>query len=450
MKQNKKVKYTMQSLSHLWYMNPTAFSALSELAENQSATLEKLALQMSSSEEEAGEPIYTIREDGIAIVRIRGPLFRYSTCLSMMLGGTSYEEIGSALETLVLKKPEVKGILAEFDTPGGEANGCDELSRLIFSLRGKKPMVAYCGGQVCSAGYYLFSPFPKLVISRTADVGSIGVVCSYVDKRKQREMNGEQLIEIVSDVSPNKRFDLLTEEGQGIIKENINKHAKIFLDAISSYRTVAPEIVARDFGQGGILVGEEAVGARMADSIGNFEDALNMLSLGESQTNLARNLTNHLSLEGAKMGKKVTTLSVLKKAEEGDPPKEKPAIIKCPHCNEDIEVVPVVEEISDPKPDDGNSIEEGEKKENSRVTEIMSLYKPEYSDLVMSALKDRKQTKASVSEAILDKMHKGELFLNRQKDALELHKVGSDPGAIGGETREASRSYVRGLLGKEK
>src|SRR5690606_22898690 len=113
-----------------------------------------------------------------------------------------------------LDDPKVKAIILNMDSPGGEANGINELGDMIFAARGKKPIKAYAGGTIASGAYWLGSAAAELVIDATALVGSIGVVVEVVT-REARE--GEKRYTITSSNAPNKRPDLTTEEGRAEI-----------------------------------------------------------------------------------------------------------------------------------------------------------------------------------------------------------------------------------------
>ena len=60
----------------------------------------------------------------------------------MISGASSYELIARDF-TAALENPQIKGIILDIDSPGGEVNGVSELSNMVFAARGKKPVVAY-------------------------------------------------------------------------------------------------------------------------------------------------------------------------------------------------------------------------------------------------------------------------------------------------------------------
>lgn len=211
--------------------------------------------------------------DGVAIIPIVGPIFRYANLFTRISGGTSIEILAKDFQ-VALDSPDVYAILPWFDTPGGEAPGVSELSDILFDARGKKPMIAYGGGAVCSGGYLLASQFPELVIDQTALVGSIGVIMTFVDDRGWQKEHGLVNVEIVSSQSPKKRPDVTTSDGRAQIQRIVDDLADVFVDRVARGRGVTAETVLSDFGQGDVFVGQRAIDAGLADRLGSFESVL--------------------------------------------------------------------------------------------------------------------------------------------------------------------------------
>jgi ClpP class serine protease len=70
-----------------------------------------------SSDEKMISTIY----DGVAIIPIHGMLTKSANFFSSFFGMTSYEDIGDAVG-VALEDPEVKSILLDIDSPGGEVS----------------------------------------------------------------------------------------------------------------------------------------------------------------------------------------------------------------------------------------------------------------------------------------------------------------------------------------
>jgi hypothetical protein len=96
----------------------------------------------------------------------------------------------------------------------------------------------------------------------------------------QKSSGEKDSFEIVSSNAPMKRVDPETDKGKNAILKLLNATETVFLNSISLHRGVSVETVKEDFGQGGLLVGIDAVNAGMADTLGSFEDTINELNGG--------------------------------------------------------------------------------------------------------------------------------------------------------------------------
>jgi capsid assembly protease len=203
--------------------------------------------------------------DGVAILDIIGPIFRYANLFTQISGATSIEQTALDFRT-ALDDSRVRAIALHIDSPGGALAGVSEFAKQVRSAR--KPVVAYVSGTAASAGYWIASAAPWVVMSDTAIAGSIGVVAGLrVDK-------DEHLIEIVSSQSPNKRPDPRTDAGRMQLQRMVDDLAQVFVNAVAEYRRVTARIVVNDFGAGGVLVGSHAVAAGLADQVSTLEDVI--------------------------------------------------------------------------------------------------------------------------------------------------------------------------------
>lgn len=219
----------------------------------------------------------TTNVDGVAVVPIAGPLSSKDNWLSVLFGASSYETIAKDFRA-ALDSSEVKAIVLDIDSPGGNAEGCGELSKLIYSARGKKPIVAYVGGAMCSAAYWVGSAADRIVVDPSALVGSIGVRTVMVDASALMETMGIKQYDIVSEQSPYKVSDASKEEDRARMTAMVTTMAEVFISDVARNRSVPAATVKSDFGKGDVLVGADAVKARMADRTGDLDSLIAELS----------------------------------------------------------------------------------------------------------------------------------------------------------------------------
>lgn len=228
-----------------------------------------------------GRPLSATRtvslRDGTAIISVVGPIFRYANLFTEISGATSTQVLATDFRT-ALEDPLVRAIVLDINSPGGTASGINELANMIFQARGQKPIVAYGGGQVASAAYWIGSAADELVIDATSPVGSIGAKLSILDTSGRDAKSGVRTIEIVSSQSPDKVLDVGNDEGRAKVQKIVDDLAGVFVEAVARNRGVTIETVLADYGRGGMMVGRSAIDAGLADRIGSLESVLTELA----------------------------------------------------------------------------------------------------------------------------------------------------------------------------
>lgn len=208
------------------------------------------------------------KRGSVAILEARGPLFRRANLFTAISGATSYDIMRRDLQS-ALDDPSIRAIVMNFDTPGGEVTGVDELAKAIRAGKAIKPIMAYVGGSAASAGYWLASQATEIVIAETAVLGSIGVRAVIQDTSEKDAQQGR--LEFISSQSPGKRTDLKSDEGRGRVQRTIDALADVFIATVAHGRGIKTDDVIAKFGGGDVLIGSAAIDAGMADRLGNFE-----------------------------------------------------------------------------------------------------------------------------------------------------------------------------------
>lgn len=203
----------------------------------------------------------------VGVVPISGPIFPKSNMMTEYSGATSIQTVARDLQALV-DNDDIERIILDVDSPGGHVTGINEMANMIRGHNAVKPITAYVSGTGASAAYWLSSAASEIVLDATSRVGSIGVVTAF-------PKSSGDTIEIVNSLSPNKRPDIESDEGKKVVVEQMDALAEVFINSVSDFRGVSVDTVKKDFGRGGILVGEKAVKAGMADRLGSFDQLLN-------------------------------------------------------------------------------------------------------------------------------------------------------------------------------
>lgn len=217
------------------------------------------------------EGAYTIDADGVAHVRVDGPLAQRAwSC--WMFGGDGYDAIESRVRA-ALDDPRSRALVIEYDSPGGEVAGCGVCADAIRSAADAsgKPVVSYVGEMAASAAYWLASAADKIVTPPSGMLGSIGVIAT----RIERTPNADRKVRVIT--SGARKADghpdvPMSEDELAATQAEVNYLADLFASAVSARRGMSvAEVRALE---AAVLVGEQAVSAGLADRVGNLSSAV--------------------------------------------------------------------------------------------------------------------------------------------------------------------------------
>jgi signal peptide peptidase SppA len=128
-------------------------------------------------------PQTSITGEGIAVVSVTGTLVSRSGYLDAASGLLSYGEIDDAIAS-AMADASVRGVILDIDSPGGEVGGLFDLVERVSAIKAvtNKPLWAVANEGALSAAYALASTADRLYVTRTGEVGSVGVVAVHVDE----------------------------------------------------------------------------------------------------------------------------------------------------------------------------------------------------------------------------------------------------------------------------
>lgn len=261
--------------SEFWAIDPNkldqivAFLALQASGEKLSS--EEIQARISKQAERD-----VARQDGaVAILPLRGVIANRMSLMNDISGGTSSEGFGRMFDAAVAD-PGVKAIVIDVDSPGGVVNGVDELSSKIFGARGTKPIISHVNAYSASAAYWISTAADEMVLSPTAEVGSIGVMGVHDDISAALEQAGIKKTMITAGKFKGEGFPYgpLSEEALAHRQEKVDAYYDQFVRALARNRNVSLSTVREDFGQGRMVMAERAVELGMADSIATLQDTV--------------------------------------------------------------------------------------------------------------------------------------------------------------------------------
>lgn len=211
-------------------------------------------------------PLYEIAGD-VAIISIEDQITKHESSF----GGTSTLVTRKAIRA-ALNDSEIASIMLVVDSPGGTVSGVSDLAYAIN--KSTKPINAYVEDMCCSAGYWIASQCDSISCNNTAMVGSIGVYTVLYDETGAMEAAGIKARVVSSGGMKGAGADgKVTQELVDDVQREIDSLNELFLAAVAEGRKMDIETV-RNWNDGRVHVGQEAVNMKMVDVVESFDEAL--------------------------------------------------------------------------------------------------------------------------------------------------------------------------------
>lgn len=234
-----------------------------EESESQRARVNLLAAYGYEYEAQSEEKPFVFA-DGIAFIPVTGLLInRFSYQWGWVTG---YNFIRAQL-TAALDDSDVKMILFDCHSGGGEVSGCFELCADIFASRAVKPSVAVVDSASYSACYAIASSASKIVVTPSGGVGSIGVVAMHLDYSKWLSEVGIKVSFIFSGdhkVDGN-MYEELPEPVRKSIQSRVDATRQEFVSLVATNRGLDTQVVFDT--QAKCYSASEALGMGLIDAI---------------------------------------------------------------------------------------------------------------------------------------------------------------------------------------
>jgi len=224
----------------------------------------------------------------IGLVEVKGTIFES-------------EEYVRQLKALRLDNA-IAGVLLRIDSPGGAVAPSQEIYAEVMKYRlDHKPLVVSMSSIAASGGYYIASPAFKIFADPGTLTGSIGVIFTLplyqeLSKKLGIEMRVLKAGDLKDVGSP---YRGLTDAEKRLLERLLDDTHKQFIADVAKGRGMNLDTLTR-YADGRILTGKQAFEAKLVDTLGGYEDALEWL---RRHTGLSKN---------AKVVRKTATTSRLK------------------------------------------------------------------------------------------------------------------------------------------
>lgn len=215
-------------------------------------------------------------DQSVAIIPIHGTLVHRAHGLRALSGVTSYSSIRSSIES-ALNDQSISSILLDIDSPGGEVAGVFDLVDYIYRSRSVKPITAMINERGYSAAYAIASAASSIYLSRTAGVGSIGVVMLHVDRSEADKRAGLTYTHIYAgshkiDGTPHAPLSAeATEDAQS----KVDAVYDLFISTVARNNGLTEDSVRNT--QAATYQGQSAIDNGLADAILSYQEVITKL-----------------------------------------------------------------------------------------------------------------------------------------------------------------------------
>ena len=214
----------------------------------------------------------------IALIKINGVILGGNATWST----TANADIICDKLSLAAKDKNVKAVILDIDSPGGEITATDKVYHYIQKIREtNKPVIALLNSVAASGGYYVAAGSDYIIANRLTTTGSIGVLVNTLNFYKLLEKIG-----ISDEIYKSKEMkDLLnparprTLAEKKIIQNLVNESYDEFVEIVSKGRiSKNPKLTTKyiknsEIGDGRIFSGRQAFKLGLVDKLGYFESA---------------------------------------------------------------------------------------------------------------------------------------------------------------------------------
>lgn len=209
--------------------------------------------------------------DGVAVFDVGGVIGRRFSSFLNSSGVTSVDVLTRMLRAAAADERVTAAVL-DIDSPGGAVTGTPEAAAAVADLARTKPVVAYTGGLMASAAYWIAAPADAIYAEPSAEAGSIGVYSALLDVSRAFEMAG-----LKTELFKSGKYKAmgiegipLTDEQRALIQADVDKIGAWFRGDVRRFRGR----ISDETTQGQTLMADDALAAGLIDRIGTLDDAI--------------------------------------------------------------------------------------------------------------------------------------------------------------------------------
>jgi protease IV len=247
-----------------------------------------------------------IPNDSIAMVGIYGPITKYGDMCA-------YGAVDHVLTmNRLANSPNIKGVIIDMDSPGGEVSGTAMLADAIKALDKVKPVIGFIDdGIAASAGKWIISACREVYTSQKTDqVGSVGVYCTVADWYSYFESEGLKVRDVYAPQSTDKNQDYMEaiKGNEDPLKAELKVLADEFIATIKKNR--GAKLTSDEWTTGKMFYSKDAIRIGLIDGMKSFDQVAKRMDQLVQQKQATSN-SNTMSFEKTLVAAKAEAFEVV-------------------------------------------------------------------------------------------------------------------------------------------
>ncbi len=179
---------------------------------------------------------------------------------------------------MAAKDKQIKAIILNIDSPGGEVTTCDIIHHEIMKYKKQNniPITVLMGSMAASGGYYLAVTGDTIVAHPTTVTGSIGVLITKMSLKGLFEKVGiqDETVKSGENKTMGSMFKDMTPAERKLFQQIVDSMYERFLSVILQTRKNITMAELRKVADGRVMIASDALKHGLIDKIGYFDDAI--------------------------------------------------------------------------------------------------------------------------------------------------------------------------------
>lgn len=291
----------LSNQGNLWFGTDDSFQVLAKAEktlQDPMGVQNLMALRNSddSDEEETSRNHLLTKQGNVSVITIAGSLAMGGEWYYKYLGLVGYDEIREAVIEAV-QDTSTDSILLDISSGGGAAMGVNDLGEFLMDVDAShKPIIGYTSSVMASAAYWIGASARQVYSSKSAIVGSIGVIAVHRDMTGALEQAGIKatVVRAGKFKALGTPFEKMEGEALEAWQSRVSTLYDFFLEHVAAARGSNKTTVDAFMAQGREFFGEAAYEADLVDGNISFDALMKKMTEGIDFSAASNKYANNL------------------------------------------------------------------------------------------------------------------------------------------------------------